>query len=122
MQAVFGVSVGTLLFVGALVLMSYGAIGLWMQSAKTRADAVASASLLGYIAVVALQSLVADAIAGWAELAFGILVVACSLALCWAVFVAGLSHDAKREQEAVDRIEASIDAANNPEEPEDGTR
>jgi hypothetical protein len=49
-----------------------------IQSAKTRADAVATASLL--------------------------------------VFVAGLSHDAKREQEAVDRIEASIDAANNPDE------
>jgi membrane-associated HD superfamily phosphohydrolase len=121
MQSVFGgsLSPGGIILAVALVLMLSGAVGMWMQSEKTRADAVASGALLVFMPTIALQSLGGEAIGEWASLTLGLTAAACALALCWAVFVEGLSHDAEREQQAVERIEASIDAANTNEEDHD---
>jgi protein-S-isoprenylcysteine O-methyltransferase Ste14 len=121
MQSVFGVSIGVVMLAVASPLMVGGAIGMWLQSEKTRADAVASGALLVLVPTVALQSLVGETLAEWVSVSLGVLAVVCALAMWWAVFVEGLTLDSKREQEAVESIEASIEAANTDTDADEGT-
>lgn len=89
----------------AFVLMVAGAIGMWRRSEKTRADAVASGALLVFVPTVTLQSVFGAALGGWASLSLGVIVFACALALCWAVFVEGLSLTDLREEDAVESVD-----------------